>query len=91
MLRVTLIHLGLFLLPFAAYVLWVVIRDRISAKKALREGPKFWLGVAGLSMVFASLMITATFQEAPSGTNYKPSEYRDGVLIEGGYDNQTDQ
>ena len=91
MTRVIFTHLLLFLLPFLAYVLWVVLSKRKKFVEALQEGPIFWLGVTGSILVISSLIYTGTFQTAPSGACYKHDEYRDGELIRGGYDSSSEE
>ncbi len=91
MLRIILIHLAVFLLPFVAYAIWIAITRRAQSKPAWRDGPNFWLASVGLLMVIASLLFLGTFSDAPSGANYTRAEYKDGKLIPGGYEQPADR
>ncbi|CCD99292.1 DUF6111 family protein [Bradyrhizobium sp. STM 3809] len=84
MIRPVLTEIGIFLIPFAVYVLFLV---------ATREGllvPANWplhrvakLTVAALVLVIASLVLVAEFSGAPPHSTYVPAHIENGRLVPG--------
>ena len=84
MIRSVLTEIGVFLIPFAAYALFLV---------ATRSGfwlPASWplhmiakLTVAALLLVIASLILLAQFSGAPPHSTYVPAHIENGRLVPG--------
>ncbi|MBD8876053.1 MULTISPECIES: DUF6111 family protein [Stappiaceae] len=86
MFRVVLSHMILFLLPFVGYAVWLWIKKKSQTSENWKNGPMAWLTLAGVLLVLISLVIFATFQKMPEGTEYRPSRMENGVFIPGGYE-----
>ncbi|UFZ07403.1 DUF6111 family protein [Bradyrhizobium ontarionense] len=84
MIRPVLTEIGIFLIPFAVYVLFLI---------ATRSGllvPASWplhlvakLTVAALVLVIASLVLLAEFSGAPPRSTYTPAHVENGRLVPG--------
>ncbi len=84
MIRPVLTEIGIFLIPFGVYVLFLV---------ATRSGllvPVSWplhlvarLTVAALVLVIASLVLLAQFSGAPPRSTYVPAHVENGRLVPG--------
>jgi len=84
MIRPVLTEIGIFLIPFAVYVLFLI---------ATRSGllvPVSWplhlvakLTVAALVLVIASLVLLAQFSGAPPRSTYVPAHVENGRLVPG--------
>ena len=84
MIRLVTIQLGLFLLPFALYALWLAARRRASPLAAMREaGPLAGLAIAGLVLVILSLIGLAAFDGGAAGGVYVPDRFENGRLVPG--------
>jgi Family of unknown function (DUF6111) len=84
MIRPVLTEIGIFLIPFAVYVLFLI---------ATRSGllvPASWpihlvakLTVAALVLVIISLFLLAEFSGAPPRSTYTPAHVENGRLVPG--------
>ncbi|WP_316204671.1 MULTISPECIES: DUF6111 family protein [unclassified Bradyrhizobium] len=84
MIRSILTEIGIFLIPFAVYVLFLL---------ATRSGlfvPAAWplaliakLTVAALALVIVSLVLLAQFSGAPPNSTYTPAHIENGKLVPG--------
>jgi Family of unknown function (DUF6111) len=77
-------EIGLFLVPFAAYALLLVV-----TRRSLLQ-PKLWtlrriaaLAVISLVLLAASLFALAQFSGAPPGSTYVPAHIEGGKLVPG--------
>ncbi|MEJ8472711.1 DUF6111 family protein [Roseibium algae] len=86
MFRVLLSHAFLFLLPFLGYAIWLWLNKKSQTSENWRNGPTGWLALAGVLLVLGSLVVFASFQRMPDGTEYRPSRMENGVFIPGGYE-----
>ena len=86
MVRVFLVHLVLFLLPFIGYAVWLWLSKRTNDPDRWAKRPVAWLTLAGLVLVSSGLVGMASFDHAPDGASWRPSEMRDGVFIPGRYE-----
>mgnify|MGYP000892549835 CR=1 FL=1 len=84
MIRPVLTEIGIFLIPFAAYALFVV------ATRADVLHPSSWplrivlqLAVIAFLLVIVSLLLLAHFSGAPPGSTYTPAHIENGKLIPG--------
>ncbi len=85
MLRVFLLQLLLFLLPFIGYGIYVwVTRGLAQAQQSYNTNRVVWLVLAGFGCVALGLVALAAFGEQEEGA-YVPLEYRDGELVPGGF------
>jgi len=88
MARIVIQHLLIFLLPLAAYVIYLTIMRRRALSRGTpqprwEDGPWFWLAVGGLVIslaAFAALGFTGGY--APD-TDYVPSRIENGKVIPG--------
>jgi len=86
MFRVILVHVVLFLLPFIGYAVWLWLAKRSKDPDNWTVKPVAWLTVAGLVLVIGGLVGMASFDHAPEGASWRPSEMRDGVFVPGRYE-----
>lgn len=84
MIRPVLTEIGIFLIPFAVYVLF------LTATRAGLLVPANWpldlvakLTVAALVLVIASLVLLAEFSGAPPHSTYVPAHIENGRLVPG--------
>jgi hypothetical protein len=84
MIRAVLTEIGIFLIPFAVYALFVI------ATRANVLHPSSWplrivlrLAVIAFLMVIASLLLLAHFSGAPPGSTYTPAHIENGKLVPG--------
>ncbi len=86
MLRVALTHLILFLLPFFCYALWLWLTKRSQHPDRWAKGPLAWLTVTGLVFVIVGFLVMSTLNRGPEGTDYRPTQMKDGVFVPGGFE-----
>ncbi|MAB00634.1 MAG: hypothetical protein CMN87_01720 [Stappia sp.] len=86
MLRVILVQLLLFSLPFIGFAIWLYLTKKAQTSENWRKGPMPWLVMAGLALAIGGLVMLAQEEGLPEGKVYKPAELRDGVLIPGHYE-----
>ena len=84
MIRPVLTEIGIFLIPFAVYALFVI------ATRANVLHPSAWplrivvrLAVVAFLLVIASLLFLAHFSGAPPGATYTPARVENGKFIPG--------
>lgn len=86
MLRIVLIQLLLFAIPFIVWALYVLMVQRrsLAAGGAFNDAPIAWLLGAGTAMVAAGLVYLAVFSGTPAGEGqYVPPRLEDGRIIPG--------
>jgi heme A synthase len=88
MVRIVIQHLLLFLLPLAAYVVYLTImRQRAQARGLAQprweEGPWFWLIAAGLAISIAAFAVLGLTGGAKPDTDYVPDRLENGKVIPG--------
>lgn len=86
MLRVTLTQIGIFLLPFAAYALWLWFSKKAENSEAWSRGHIFWLFITGGGLVIVSFIVMASYDDKHEGQTYRPAEFHNGVLTPGRYE-----
>lgn len=84
MLRIVLINVLLFLLPFLIYAAYVVWVKGVAPKRAMSGAPFLWLILAGLAVLFVGLVTLVEFTGGERGGTYQPSVLEDGVIKPGG-------
>ncbi len=86
MLRLALLDAVLFLLPFAAYGIYVYAA-RAGLAPALRVGsPVLRLVAIGLGLAVVGLMLLGVFGGERGQGRYVPAQYKDGKLIPGHFE-----
>jgi hypothetical protein len=82
--RFVLIDILLFLLPFAAYAVWLRLggNDPVAALR-MRKSPLVWLVIGGLALAIAGFLVLAQFGGAPPGELYVPPHEVDGHIVPG--------
>ncbi|MCG8558230.1 MAG: DUF6111 family protein [Hyphomicrobiales bacterium] len=84
MLRVLLINLFMFFLPFLVYAAYVfLVRRGQSPDSVLRGAPIKWLVVSGLALALATLISLVTFTGERKEGTYHPPRFEDGVIKPG--------
>ncbi len=75
------------ILPTVLYMIWALsVRDSASGRKmatVIREGPWFWLILAGLVLAGASLVVTALISGGDAGGTYIAPRWENGRVIPG--------
>ena len=82
MTRVILTEGLLFLLPFLAFALLLILQKRKVLDIDHWSGPVVWLAMAGLLLVLASFLYKGFFAERPAG-GFEPTHIEDGRLVPG--------
>lgn len=84
MIRPVLTEVGLFLIPFAVYVVFLLATRAHLFDKASWPLPIIgWLTTAALLLVIASFAYLAHFSGAPPGSTYIPAHMENGRLVPG--------
>ncbi len=84
MIRQALTEIGIFLIPFAVYVLFLVATR--SGLLVFSSWPAVVVGrllVVSLLLVLLSLIMLAQFSGAPPGSTYFPAHLENGRLVPG--------
>ena len=84
MIRSLVEEIALFLLPFAAFALWLIFRRKAPHDLAHWDGRGFVLTLIGLLFVAAGLAWTGFTAERESGV-YFPARTENGKLVPGGF------
>ncbi|MDJ0931585.1 DUF6111 family protein [Breoghania sp.] len=83
MLRIIVVHLLLFLLPFIGYGMWLMIVRRSASAENWRDAPTLWLSLVGGVIVIVNLITLASFENENADATYTSMEYKDGELVPG--------
>jgi hypothetical protein len=87
MLRIVALDVVLFLLPFAAYALWLAV-----TRRTLRNPDDWqirtitWLALAGAALVVVVIVVFIHFDPSPPGGTYVPPHIENGVIVPGHID-----
>jgi hypothetical protein len=82
MTRVLIEELLFFLLPFALFAIWLLIRRKSPLKRAHWDGQVSWIVLAGLVLTLATLLVTA-FIAPRGGGAYVPAHMENGQFVPG--------
>ncbi|HST93778.1 MAG TPA: DUF6111 family protein [Microvirga sp.] len=82
MTRAIIQELVLFLLPFVAFALYLVVRRRNPLLWSSWSAQSVWLVIAGLTCVVISLLAAGILAERRTGT-YVPSHMENGRIVPG--------
>lgn len=86
MLRIILIDIALFLLPFLLYAAYLYWRRGVAPKNAMSGAPIVWLVLAGIVCVFVGLLTLVSFSGGGRDADYTPAVLKDGVIKPGRLD-----
>ncbi len=87
MLRIAVIELLLFALPFLVFAAWLVIVHKLRNSQAIQAAmPMARLAVVGFILVIIGLGTLATFQRADTSGKYHPATFEDGQIKPGRID-----
>lgn len=87
MIRVVLVHVLLFAVPFMLYALILVARgEPVDAAASWRRAPLTVLALAGAGLVAAGLIALASFGTGDTDRTYVPSAYEDGKFVPGHFE-----
>ena len=84
MIRPALIEIGIFLIPFAVYALFLLAtRYGVFVPSSWPVGLVIKLALASLVLVVASLLTFVQFSGAPPDSTYVPAHIENGRLVPG--------
>ncbi len=84
MIRPVLTEIGIFLIPFVVYAVFLIAtRSELFDKTSWPLPIVGWLTVGALVMVVFSFVLLANFSGAPPGSTYVPAHIEDGKLVRG--------
>jgi len=84
MIRPVLTEVGIFLIPFAVYALFLVAtRSGVLAQSSWPVHMIAKLAIGALLLVIVSLVLLANFSGAPPRSTYVPAHLEDGRLVPG--------
>ena len=77
MLRIAIINLALFLVPFALYLLWTTVRGKRT------DMPFYWLVGSGVALVLMAMITLAQFETGGTTGQYEPPRLENGEIVPG--------
>ncbi|MBR1120394.1 hypothetical protein JQ628_02615 [Bradyrhizobium lablabi] len=84
MIRPVLTEIGIFLIPFAVYALFLIAtRSGVFAQSSWPLHLVAKLALGSLLLVVLSFILLAHFSGAPPGSTYVPAHIEDGKLVPG--------
>lgn len=84
MLRLVAVDIVLFLLPFAAYALWLLVNRRsVRNPDDWQVKTITWLALAGAALVIGVILVFIHFDTSPPGGTYIPPHMENGVIVPG--------
>ena len=84
MIRAVLTEVGIFLIPFAVYALFLLARKSgVFNRSSWPFRIMSWLLLSAFLLVIVSLVLLAHFSGAPPGSTYVPAHVEDGKLVRG--------
>jgi hypothetical protein len=78
-------ELGLFLLPFALFFLFLVASRREAFAPEHWRGARGWLAIAGVGLAITGLVVETLWRERHDGV-YRPAHMENGRLVPGQFD-----
>lgn len=86
MLRIALIDLLFFALPFLIYAAYMIAVKGVAPANVLRSAPVLWLLAAGFGLMLIVLVTLVQFSGGERDGTYRPSVIEDGMIKPGGID-----
>ncbi|KAA0078466.1 DUF6111 family protein [Tardiphaga sp. P9-11] len=84
MIRPVLTEVGIFLIPFALYALFLfATKNGVVLKSSWPMAVMIRLAIAASVLVIVSLVLLAQFSGAPPGSTYVPAHIENGRLVPG--------
>lgn len=84
MIRPVLTEIGIFLIPFAVYALFLIVtRSDVLNQSSWPMSRVAQLALGSLLLVIVSLIFLAEFSGAPPDSTYEPAHLEDGRLVPG--------
>jgi hypothetical protein len=84
MIRPILTEIGIFLIPFAVYALYLIAsRSNVLHRTSWPLHVVGWLALGALLLTILSLLLLAHFSGAPPKSTYVPAHIENGRLIPG--------
>jgi hypothetical protein len=84
MIRPILTEIGIFLIPFAVYAIYLLAsRSRVFHHTSWPLPVVGWLALGAMSLTILSLVLLANFSGAPPTSTYVPAHIENGRLIPG--------
>lgn len=80
MLRIFLVDIFLFLLPFFVFVIYMIWVKGVAPKNLMVGAPVFKLLIAGVVSLFVGLFLLATLTGGDRDGTYQPSVLEDGII-----------
>lgn len=86
MLRFLAVSVVCFLAPFIVYAGWRQFASNDAATGVWTYNVLSRLSAIGVVIVLVAILALVSFSGGDAGTTYHPAEFRDGVLVPGGFD-----
>jgi hypothetical protein len=86
MLRFLAVSVVCFLAPFLVYAGWRQFASNGADAGSWTYGVLSRLSAIGVVIVLIAILALVSFSGGDAGTTYHPAEFRDGVLVPGGFD-----
>jgi len=86
MLRIALIDIFLFALPFLLYAVYMVAANGVAPAKLWQRAPIFWLLAAGCGLLLVTMATLIQFSGGEPGGTYHPPVIENGVVKPGEID-----
>ena len=86
MLRIALIDIFLFSLPFLLYVTYMVAVKGVAPENVWQGAPVFWLLAAGIGLLLVVMATLIQFSGGKPGGTYHPPSLQNGVIKPGEID-----
>jgi len=84
MIRAVLTEVGIFLIPFAVYALFLLASKSVVLNRSSWPFRILgWLLLSAFLLVIVSLVLLAHFSGAPPGSTYVPAHVEDGKMVRG--------
>ena len=84
MIRPILTEVGIFLIPFALYAIFLIAtKNGVTLKSSWPIAVMIKLVIAAAVLVIVSLVLLAQFSGAPPGSTYVPAHIENGRLVPG--------
>lgn len=84
MIRPVLTEVGIFLIPFALYAIFLIAtKNGVTLKSSWPMAVMIKLAIAAAGLVIVSLVLLAQFSGAPPGSTYVPAHIENGRLVPG--------